>query len=514
MKQFSLKRLALCAVALLTVGAASAAAKTYDFTGIVTSGAQNPNYSGDYGVSNIKILGSQTAADESVRDFDGRFALTDASINGWKFRYNSEGYKGLWAQYDNKSDLYIIGLNTGDKITINYSASATSNVMKIANTSTTLEHNSEYTVTSDGDLHLVANAAGVHILNIMIEAAATSETVHFGKTTEYYDFEAFGKKSIDNDGVKDLIDPLSVEGETFNNRFSTQQANCFAANGSGWGFQINWNKWFSINNLKAGDQVKIHFTNQNAQVLNFDDPTLVGKTAEDKLVVTDTWYTLYSDADKLKLNNTVNTNNYKTNYLNITIITTNEAITATTLCSNIALDFTGISGVKAYVATAAANGTVTFTQVNKVPAYTPLYLTTTAAGKYVIPALEGDAETISTNLLKGSSFATTSLQSTDAIKYYVYGVKSGVSGFYPVSTTNNFTSAKGKAYLQLTAAQASSAPMLWLNFDENGGTTGINTVNGSRLKVQDSVVYNLAGQRVDNPTKGLYIVNGRKVVIK
>ena len=43
-------------------------------------------------------------------------------------------------------------------------------------------------------------------------------------------------------------------------------------------------------------------------------------------------------------------------------------------------------------------------------------------------------------------------------------------------------------------------------------TTGIRTVQGSGLKVND--YYNLAGQRVAQPTKGLYIVNGKTVVIK
>ena len=30
----------------------------------------------------------------------------------------------------------------------------------------------------------------------------------------------------------------------------------------------------------------------------------------------------------------------------------------------------------------------------------------------------------------------------------------------------------------------------------------------------DGAIYNLRGQRVENPTKGLYIINGKKVVIK
>ena len=47
----------------------------------------------------------------------------------------------------------------------------------------------------------------------------------------------------------------------------------------------------------------------------------------------------------------------------------------------------------------------------------------------------------------------------------------------------------------------------------DGGTTGINAINGEGFTVNGSV-YNLAGQCVAQPTKGLYIVNGRKVAIK
>jgi len=44
--------------------------------------------------------------------------------------------------------------------------------------------------------------------------------------------------------------------------------------------------------------------------------------------------------------------------------------------------------------------------------------------------------------------------------------------------------------------------------------TAISTVRGSGLKTQGTdIYYNLAGQRVDQPTKGLYIVNGKKVIL-
>ena len=43
--------------------------------------------------------------------------------------------------------------------------------------------------------------------------------------------------------------------------------------------------------------------------------------------------------------------------------------------------------------------------------------------------------------------------------------------------------------------------------------TGITTVIGAD-ELNDDKAYNLGGQRVQNPKKGLYIINGKKVVIK
>ena len=48
----------------------------------------------------------------------------------------------------------------------------------------------------------------------------------------------------------------------------------------------------------------------------------------------------------------------------------------------------------------------------------------------------------------------------------------------------------------------------------DGGTTGIESIANSQEPMANSQYYNLAGQCVAQPTKGLYIVNGRKVAIK
>jgi hypothetical protein len=46
------------------------------------------------------------------------------------------------------------------------------------------------------------------------------------------------------------------------------------------------------------------------------------------------------------------------------------------------------------------------------------------------------------------------------------------------------------------------------------GATGITNVAKSQEQTANSQYFNLAGQRVAQPTKGLYIVNGKKVIVK
>ena len=84
-------------------------------------------------------------------------------------------------------------------------------------------------------------------------------------------------------------------------------------------------------------------------------------------------------------------------------------------------------------------------------------------------------------------------------------------GFYKVK--NNVTNIPGnKAFLVLTSTEAQAKSFV-LEF-EDGGTTGIETIENSKKSTEDGVYYDLQGRRVENPTRGIYIVNGKKVVIK
>ena len=68
-----------------------------------------------------------------------------------------------------------------------------------------------------------------------------------------------------------------------------------------------------------------------------------------------------------------------------------------------------------------------------------------------------------------------------------------------------------RAYLTYTGGSPAPA----LNFVIDGETTGIAHINADgQMNLEEGAVYNLNGQRVANPTKGLYIVNGKKTIIK
>ena len=67
-----------------------------------------------------------------------------------------------------------------------------------------------------------------------------------------------------------------------------------------------------------------------------------------------------------------------------------------------------------------------------------------------------------------------------------------------------------KAYVPVEDAQGANAPALVMRLGRGQGTTEIElpTANGQ----QPTAVYDLQGRRVLNPTKGMYIVNGKKVL--
>ena len=174
-----------------------------------------------------------------------------------------------------------------------------------------------------------------------------------------------------------------------------------------------------------------------------------------------------------------------------------------TFCSTSALSFVGNEAVKAYIAVSKNATAVTLQQiVGNVAAGTGLLLKGSANAATSIEMVETGTQ-YENNLLVGVTSGTTTI---NAANKYVLVVKDGVVKFADTYGRQAEVPA-GKAYLQVENANARE-----LTFFFEGESTAIETI--AKQDETDGVVYNLRGQRVDNPGKGLYIVNGKKVIIK
>jgi len=171
-----------------------------------------------------------------------------------------------------------------------------------------------------------------------------------------------------------------------------------------------------------------------------------------------------------------------------------------TLYTDVALDFSDVSGLTAY--TAACDGQkVTLTEVENVPAGTGVVLQG-AAGDYSIPVI-ASSETAQGDL-KGSTTEGKAYDANGTTDVYILVLNDKNEAQFTKMTEG--TLAAGKAYLELAGKGAR------LNVVFEGETTGISTVAAAEQAAD--TVYSLSGQRVATPKKGLYIVNGKKMIIK
>jgi hypothetical protein len=195
-------------------------------------------------------------------------------------------------------------------------------------------------------------------------------------------------------------------------------------------------------------------------------------------------------------------NNARMDYMTLTpkVSQTIAAAGWASLFTPYALDFSGVTGLTAYTATVSGT-TVTLTKVENVPANTGVVLKG-AADNYSIPVIASSST--AKGDLKGS---TTDDKAYDTSYDYYYLAING-SGDAQFKKLTSGSIAAGKAYLQLTP---SAARELSIVFDDE--TTGIHSIDNGKLTIDNSV-YDLSGRRVAKPTKGLYIVNGKKVAVK
>ena len=204
-------------------------------------------------------------------------------------------------------------------------------------------------------------------------------------------------------------------------------------------------------------------------------------------------------------------------------------------CPSQSLDFSEVEGLKAYIASGYTNkGIIRLTRVKQVPKGLGVLLMAPAEAK------EYDVKTASlqqcyANMFEGTLEGKTIMKFEDDIVNYYLSVVNNVVGYYLASTQGTKISANGSwipvpksmtSFANATRGESNipeslslfqTDEMISLNLiqsfgGEDDGTTGIKRVDS---EVDDDVWYNLKGQRIDTPTrKGLYIKNGKKVVVK
>ena len=176
-----------------------------------------------------------------------------------------------------------------------------------------------------------------------------------------------------------------------------------------------------------------------------------------------------------------------------------------TFVSDKALNFQG-SPVKAYIVTDHWDDELIMKQMTgTVPANTPLLLNAVKAGKYNIPFAASSSTNVDGNKLVAGNGNSVSAGSEEEERYVL--VADGNKAVFKRIESTPATVPVGKAYLQFVGEL--DAPFLYIG---SGQTTGIESIEAA--KAAKGVYYNIAGQRVAQPTKGLYIVNGKKVVVK
>lgn len=164
-------------------------------------------------------------------------------------------------------------------------------------------------------------------------------------------------------------------------------------------------------------------------------------------------------------------------------------------------------GVKAYTVTVDGSRINLAETGSIVPAGEAVVLKG-AAGEHVFNVSNATVEKAAANLLKGCDEATA--VSEEGYKYYMLATKNGqnLGFYYEVAGGATINCKAHKAYLPIPSDAPAAAKSF---FPIDDSTTAITLGTADEA---EQAFFNLAGQRVESPRRGLYVVKGKKVLLK
>ncbi len=181
-------------------------------------------------------------------------------------------------------------------------------------------------------------------------------------------------------------------------------------------------------------------------------------------------------------------------------LTLNNNYKYSTFCSDWNVDFSRVNDVEAYTAKVSGD-VVSLERVNgMVMAGEGLLIKNVGKVTSVTLPVVHDATKYGNNALVG---VTKNMEASDFRDKTAYILVSDTEFKYIDPDKSEHTLRKGKAYLELPAGASAKPSTLFI-----GEATAINGI--AVEKKADNAIYNLQGMRVKTPTKGLYIINGKK----
>ena len=165
------------------------------------------------------------------------------------------------------------------------------------------------------------------------------------------------------------------------------------------------------------------------------------------------------------------------------------------------------NGVDAYIAKQEGENIVLQKITGALPANTGVILSSENAEKYYIPTAR-TTETLATETANNKLVATTGNAVDANVNAYILSQDNGTAVFKKLSSSKR-TIKQYKAYLELNGAN--SAQLMNFAFAGNN-ITGIQNVTETSTK--SNTAYDLTGRKVGKLQKGIYIVNGKKVIVK
>ena len=214
--------------------------------------------------------------------------------------------------------------------------------------------------------------------------------------------------------------------------------------------------------------------------------------------------TTMSDDEKLDIHQWTNLDNFTLSYIPLSALDVKPIASVTdagyaTFITPENVEFG--EEVTAYIVTDVNESYATLENVTSVPADVPVILEA-EEGEYELTIVENATDNVAENKLlvaEEGGVSTTGI--------YVLANVGNVPGFYAIDESIALLPA-GKVYLNASATESK-----FVGFNFGGEATGINGVEAATA-TENAVIYNLAGQRVQNPSAGIYIVNGKKVLVK